>query len=956
MGLGFWKSSPWAVLLLGSAVVPAQDQGADGFVMGEELLVQSACINCHEVSPALEGRLQAATAPDLSKVGARLSPSWMYKFLHNPRGLRPHGNMPNMLAGLSAEERGQAGWELASFLSSLGGPLAQEVHATSQRSIESGRQLFHSVGCVACHRPLEDFLDLELSLEDADEVRRAEGESVDDGSQTDPLAVPGLSEGTLAPRNLDIPGLAPMTSVTPLTEFLLDPLSVRPSGLMPDMGLTRSEALDIAVYLLRGQLAQEPVPSPGLAVDVLKGNFSKLDDLNDVTAESQGWAPKVAIGDLASGDNFGLRFQGSLEIPAAGEWTFHLRSDDGSLLWIDGSLMLSNWGVHGAINKQASFELSEGAHQIEVHFFELGGGVELRLEWEGPGVSKEEVPASALSHLGLGLRPPLAEAAEPELVARGSKRFVSLGCGACHTTGTELDQSPVGAPGVGPPLASLAGSVGGAGCLTGGAARGPRWSFDLEKHGALKEFLDDLEDFESELAPAQRLARSMTRFGCVHCHSRAGRGGVHPWDRDYFQAREGADLGDEGRLPPRLDGVGGKLKLEALQGVMTRGEGVRPYMTTRMPQFGEQNVGWMAEAFAALDPDLPRSQASVGDHVILGVQLMGTEDGLGCIQCHDFAGSPSLGIRAVDLGSMGARIKPGWFEALLRDPQRVNMNTRMAELFVDGKSLAPDVLEGDPMAQIRAVWQALSLGDSMPPPPGLITHDSAFELRPSQGVVTCGVFMRDMSPRTLVVGFPELVHYAFDMQNSRLGRIWQGRFFNARGTWEGRAGSLEMPPGSKVIELPRRTVLAKLDTPDAPWPEALGREAGLEVVGRKQALGEAPIFRYRIGDVGVEETLRPVQRNGRRGFVRSWTLEAESADAGRNLVFRPLPGGELSALARGLWQAKVGGQLLEIHLGQGFAQVPLTGVLGELRWPVVFQPMKDGPERFGATFSLEMFW
>jgi len=216
--------------------------------------------------------------------------------------------------------------------------------------------------------------------------------------------------------------------------------------------------------------------------------------------------------------------------------------------------------------------------------------------------------------------------------------------------------------------------------------------------------------------------------------------------------------------------------------------------------------------------------------------------------------------------------------------------------------------------------------------------------------------MRDMSPRTLVVGFPELVHYAFDMQNSRLGRIWQGRFFNARGTWEGRAGSLEMPPGSKVIELPKRTVLAELDTPDAPWPEALGREAGFEVVGRQQALGAAPVFRYRIGGVGVEETLRSVQRNGRRGLVRTWTLEAESADAGRNLILRPMPGGELSALAQGLWQAKIGGQLLEIHLGQGFTQVPLTGVEGELRWPVVFRSLEAYPERFGATMSMELLW
>jgi hypothetical protein len=69
-----------------------------------------------------------------------------------------------------------------------------------------------------------------------------------------------------------------------------------------------------------------------------------------------------------------------------------------------------------------------------------------------------------------------------------------------------------------------------------------------------------------------------------------------------------------------------------------------------------------------------------------------------------------------------------------------------------------------------------------------------------------------------------------------------------------------------------------------------------------------------------------------------------------------MPGGELSALASGLWQAEIGSQLLEIHLGQGFAQVPLTGVEGELRWPVVFQPLEDDPERFGATLSMELLW
>ncbi len=952
MGWKILKGSLACGLML--AGVTAQAQSPSGFLPGEELLVQSACISCHEVSPALQQRLQPATAPDLAKVGARLSPSWMRKFLDDPRGLRPHGNMPNMLEGLSPEERVQAGSELTSFLSSLGGPFPQESHGTSFGAIESGRQLFHSVGCVACHRPFEDFSDLELSLKDAEAARAADPE--ENLEVEDPLALAGLLAGTLAPRNLALPEFAPMTAVAPLADFLLDPHAVRPSGLMPNMSLSRSEAEDIAVYLLRGQLDQAPVPSPGLSSHSFKGNFSSTRDLSELKGGTKGVASHVTVGELTGGDNFGLRLTGSIAIPTAGEWTLHLRSDDGSLLRIDGREVIRNWGVHGSISKKVSLELSQGKHSIEVHFFEMSGGDALNLEWEGPGVSKAEVPPSAFTHQGFGLRPPTAQAPDPDLVARGSERFVRLGCAACHTTGTPLDEMPLMGQGVGPPMANLAGSAV-AGCLSGDGERNPRWSFDADQNDALQEFLDGFGSLQAELDSAQRLARSMTRLGCVHCHRRSERGGVHPWDRDYFQAREGADLGDEGRLPPQLDGVGAKLQLDAIHGVLTRGERVRPYMTTRMPQYGEQNVGWMAEAFAALDPDLPTSQESSEDHLALGVQLLGTEEGLGCIQCHDFGGTPSLGIRAVDLATIGDRLKPGWFEALLRDPGQVNMNTRMAELFVDGKSLAPNVLGGDPMAQIRAVWQALSLGNAMPPPPGLITPDSAFELRPLDRIVTCGVFMRDMSPRTLVVGFPEMVHYAFDMQNSRLGRIWQGRFFNARGTWEGRAGSLEMPPGSRVIDMPPGMALARLDSPEDSWPTAVGAEAGFHVLGRQQVLGEAPVFRYGMEGVTVEETLTPVLGKGRRGLLRRWTVVAENAAAAQNLVLRPMGGAQMSAWSpKGLWRVTLGGHDLDLSFGEGFGRPPVSSVSGELRWPIVMRPLPEDPERFGATLSLELVW
>jgi hypothetical protein len=178
-----------------------------------------------------------------------------------------------------------------------------------------------------------------------------------------------------------------------------------------------------------------------------------------------------------------------------------------------------------------------------------------------------------------------------------------------------------------------------------------------------------------------------------------------------------------------------------------------------------------------------------------------------------------------------------------------------------------DVLDGDPARQVEALWTYLSLGASMPLPEGLVVEDEVYELVPTDRVVTCGVFMAGVSPRTLVVGFPQGVHYAFDVQNSRLAKVWRGRFFNARGTWEGRAGVLQSPPVEEVLDLPLGPAVAVLETADAPWPT----ESALQERGRSTSVDGAPSFSYDLGEVGILEDLTPELRAGggvmRRRFL-----------------------------------------------------------------------------------------
>src|SRR5262249_3104788 len=161
--------------------------------------------------------------------------------------------------------------------------------------------------------------------------------------------------------------------------------------------------------------------------------------------------------------------------------------------------------------------------------------------------------------------------------------------------------------------------------------------------------------------------------------------------------------------------------------------------------------------------------------------------------------------------------------------------------WTDGKSPAHDVLGGDPARQVDALWSYLSLASSMPLPEGLVPLAGEYEVEVTDTPVCVGVFMKDTSPRTVVVGLPERVDYAFDVQNSRLAFAWRGRFFDAEGTWRGRAGQLEKPAGEDVLEFAPGEAVMMLDAPTDPWPSEMGKEAGYRERGRRLDAARRPV-------------------------------------------------------------------------------------------------------------------
>jgi len=95
---------------------------------------------------------------------------------------------------------------------------------------------------------------------------------------------------------------------------------------------------------------------------------------------------------------FSVRWSGMIRIPADGEYSFGLNSDDGSQLFIDGRLVVDNGGSHGMRERTGNVTLPAGDHPLVLDFIEEGGGAGCIFSWLAPGGSKQVVPADVFFH------------------------------------------------------------------------------------------------------------------------------------------------------------------------------------------------------------------------------------------------------------------------------------------------------------------------------------------------------------------------------------------------------------------------------------------------------------------------------------------------------------------------------------------------------------------------------
>jgi mono/diheme cytochrome c family protein len=832
------------------------------------------CAACHALSEKQAAWLLPNAAPRLSDTGSRISPEWLRQFLALPHETFPGTAMPDLLHG-DAEKVNA----LTHYFVSLGQAKYRRV-MPDKAAVARGEILYHRIGCVACHAPLN---------------------------------------GAAAADSVPLPVIEEKWSLEGLRRFLVEPLASHASGRMPSMNLTDSEAADIAHYLLR----KTRVPAAA-EVTFYRGRVRSLEELDSAEMARTLPATGLALEGPTKDRGVVLRISTWLNVEREGDYTFFMKATGSGRLSIDGEWIIGteSWEPE-KVNEKRTIRLRAGKHEVKLDYVHRGRNEPaLSLEWEGPGIGRGAVSPSLLS----SEREPAAEVpsftVDQSKAEKGREYFATLGCATCHES-----KAPTS------PLPALAALNPARGCLAEKlSASVPNFHFDASEREALRKALAELNN-PALAAPTaeERVAHTMNSFRCTACHVRDGKGGVSE-ERGAFFTSNVDDLGDEGRLPPNLDGVGDKLRPDRLAKVLAEGAGVRPYLNTRMPKFGAGNIGHLAEPLIALDRQatlLPPVNDTRDIQREAGRKITGT-DGLSCIACHRFNRQPAHTLQVVDLLTTTERLNEDWFRRFLRDPNRYHPGTRMPPLWPGGRSLLPALLDGDTDRQHAALWTYFSDGPQAKFPEGLSRQNMEIVVGGEAGVYRGKLW--EAGFRAVAIGYPGQLNAAFDAEEMRLALLWRGRFLNVGAHWDVQGMGQIRPLGTQIIAFPHGSPLAVLPTPDAPWPAESSKALGMKFRGYRIDPLHQPTLTYDFGLLAVEDFIAPAP-SGRPAIHRTLNF---SGAAPEGLHLR-LAAGKCTPDGANTWRVN---DALTVKVVSADAPI-LRGAAGKQELTVPIRPHED---------------
>jgi hypothetical protein len=321
-----------------------------------------------------------------------------------------------------------------------------------------------------------------------------------------------------------------------------------------------------------------------------------------------------------------------------------------------------------------------------------------------------------------------------------------------------------------------------------------------------------------------------------------------------------------------------------------------------MPDFPKASSARLAEGLAALagasreDPPAPAKPDALA--LRDGVRYLGRgEEGLACINCHDFAWYRSgAATPAPDMATMGRRMRPEWFRRWLLDPQRIYPGTQMPSFFTE-------VEQGVVDRKINAMWSALGQGRDMGVPEGVTPDDRAVKLLATSHPIAFRSFLTGGAVRSIQVGFPGGLAYSWDADACRLEMAWSGEFLDVRSVWMERGGQKAVPLGARFY------VAAEGSPLRVGSATQVGKAAYRAMTLDRDGV---PTWHYELEGVSVAERLSPARAGV--GLERAFEVRSSGARKGTDLFYVPAEGEGVSVVVEGAtpegrgWKIPVAGK------------------------------------------------
>ncbi len=113
--------------------------------------------------------------------------------------------------------------------------------------------------------------------------------------------------------------------------------------------------------------------------------FVRIDPMLDLDFKTRGADPRIGT------DNFSARWTGLFTPTETRRYFLGTVSDDGSRLYVDGKLLVDNWGSHGMVQETAAIAMEAGrTYSIRIDYFQEGGDAGVKFVWKDSTKSAPE--------------------------------------------------------------------------------------------------------------------------------------------------------------------------------------------------------------------------------------------------------------------------------------------------------------------------------------------------------------------------------------------------------------------------------------------------------------------------------------------------------------------------------------------------------------------------------------